>query len=66
VAGSLLLPAAPSALAQAINAPTITLTGVANTTATAIPGGSGRFTGFFPGDPIIPPDPMISAGNVAF
>ena len=66
VAGSLLLPLATPAWAQAISAPTITLTSVADTTSTAIPGGSGRFTNFIPQDPLAPGDPWISAGNVAF
>jgi len=35
-------------------------------TATAIPNGSGLFTGFYPGGPIVPPDPCISGNNVVF
>ena len=42
-----------------------TLIRVADTT-TAIPNGSGVFTAFFPGAPIVPPDPSISGNNVAF
>ncbi|NPT62632.1 hypothetical protein [Paraburkholderia elongata] len=48
-----------------IGGPTAVLITVVDTT-TAIPGGSGNFTAFVPQDPIFPPDPAISAGNVAF
>lgn len=48
-----------------IGNPTVVLTTIADPS-TPIPGGSGAFTGYFPADPSHPPDPCISAGNIAF
>jgi len=48
-----------------IGNPTTALTTVADF-ATAIPGGTGNFTGFIPSDPVMPSDPCISGVNVAF
>ena len=47
-----------------IGSPAITFTSLAGTS-TAIPGGTGSFTAFSP-DPLLPPNPCISFGNVAF
>ena len=68
VAGFLLRGSATRAWAQTVSAPsiTITTTSVVSTGITAIPGGTESFTTFHPGDPIAPPDPCISNGNLSF
>ncbi|WP_234824979.1 hypothetical protein [Cupriavidus necator] len=48
-----------------IGAPTPVLFNAVDTT-TAIPGGCGAFMGFYSPGPVAPPDPCISAGNLAF
>jgi hypothetical protein len=68
--GAVLLLAAPAVmltgLPRAVQAISISFSTIVDMT-TAIPDGSGNFTGFTPPDPIVPLGPAISeAGNVAF
>jgi hypothetical protein len=46
--------------------PVVTLSTVADTGATLIPGGTGTFTSFNPGLTALPVDPCVSGGNVTF